>query len=766
MTNSSRSKKTIFYVSGFADIAGGGQRSFFLLAKNLDLARFRMVVLCPAPGEVSREVLRLGVEVRFLGIPPLRTWKLWRIPAYIIKFRGIAARSGADLIHCDTLDTALLAGLAFCGLPLVFHARASDTGSILDQVVPFFCDRIICVSKAVTARFTGVAGLFARLQVIYNGVNTEEFSPAISGAALRNEYGIAPEVPLLGYCGQLVEEKGLKVLVEAFEIINREFPESRLILAGRGAFKAELQRLVRGLKLEDRVIFTGFIENIPEFMAALDVFVLPSFVKEGLARVLLEAMACGKPVISSTSGGNAETVLDGVTGYFFAAGSQQELARKALALLKNRGLAKNMGEAGRARAEQDFSISRTVLGIHKLYNELLQGGGVPPVKFPDREKIKAAVKEIYLAVRKILLRAIGPLIRGRAVSPAGFIPKKILLIRVDRLGDMTLSTPVFKALKDKYPDAELHVLAAPAAGALISADPHVDKVISWGGSLARRLRTITELRRGRYDAAIDPLNGYELKPALLAFFSGGGIRLGYAAYGREVFFNVTSAPPPGRVHFSQEAPYLLRLLGIPEILIKPELFASAEAAAAAEKILKEAGFLKEDFIVAIHPGGVYSSKRWNLDRFAEVAAGLVRRYSAKLLLIASGDEQQLVDQLSAGLPGKGISLKAVDLRPDILCALMRGSRLFIGNNSGPLHMAAALGIPGVSTMGPADPVKWPPLGENQVVLRSNLPCSPCNRGNCKNHECMKDITVEMMMKSVETLLAGKDAEKKEQTDEN
>lgn len=368
MTNSSADKRTILYVSGFSDIVGGGQRSFFLLLKNLDRARFRPVVLCPGPGEVSREVSALGCEALFLEKPRLRSWKVWKVLSYIRRLRGIVSASGADLLHCDTLDTAFLAGLSFTGLPLVFHARVSDKGAILDKVVPFFCDRIICVSGAVAERFPGAG---AKIQVIYNGVNTEDFRPGVSGAAFRARFGIPVEAPLLGYCGQLIEEKGLKVLLEAFKLVNREIPASRLVFAGRGKLEEELKNIVKEAGLGKKVFFTGFTEEIPGFMSALDVFVLPTYHKEGFARVLLEAMACGKPVIATPVGGNAETIVDGVTGFFFPARDHGALAAKLLALLTDKGLAARIGQAGRHRVVNNFSIKRTAEEIHSLYSALL-----------------------------------------------------------------------------------------------------------------------------------------------------------------------------------------------------------------------------------------------------------------------------------------------------------------------------------------------------------------------------------------------------------
>lgn len=362
----------VLYVSGFSDIVGGGQLSFFLLLRNLDRSRFRPVVLCPGEGEVSRRVSGMGIETLFLEQPKLRTWKLWEIIRYAASLRRLIRAAGAGLAHCDTLNSAFLAGLAnlFGGIPVVFHARVSGSGGVMDKIVPFLCDRIICVSRAVAARFAGSRYFSDKVRVIYNGVDTAEFTPSLSGDEFRKRNGIPSAVPLVGYCGQLVETKGLAVLIEAFRIIKNTVPESRLVLAGRGDFEGGLRAKVRGLNLEDSVIFAGFVENTPQFMAALDVFILPSFWLEGFSRALLEAMACGKPVITTPLGGNIETVVDGKTGYFSPAGSPAILAEKAGSLLRDKDLAGKLGKNARQRAVELFDIRRTAQDIHKLYDEL------------------------------------------------------------------------------------------------------------------------------------------------------------------------------------------------------------------------------------------------------------------------------------------------------------------------------------------------------------------------------------------------------------
>jgi ADP-heptose:LPS heptosyltransferase len=110
---------------------------------------------------------------------------------------------------------------------------------------------------------------------------------------------------------------------------------------------------------------------------------------------------------------------------------------------------------------------------------------------------------------------------------------------------------------------------------------------------------------------------------------------------------------------------------------------------------------------------------------------------------------------AAGGAGRGNIIQVVNVRADVLSALIGKSRFFIGNNSGPLHIAGALKIPSVSTMGPTDNVRWSPLGPDQVVLRSGPACGPCNRGSCGGHECMRALTAAAVLESVDRLLAAR-----------
>lgn len=369
--------------------------------------------------------------------------------------------------------------------------------------------------------------------------------------------------------------------------------------------------------------------------------------------------------------------------------------------------------------------------------------------------MRNVLKAFYLNLRAFLLNVAGVFFPSEAPPLAS--PARILFIRIDRIGDMVLSTPAIRAIKEKYPSAELCVLASPVTAPLLAADPRVGKVIVWDSSRGWRgaLETVRKLREARFDLAIDPRADYEIKTALIAFASGAKVRAGYALYGRGIFFNLRAAPPKERGHFVEEAFEVLKPLGIKRAGREPELCISGGAEAEASAFLKNSGADEKDFLAAVHPGGCYPSQRWFPDKFVEVIRGLMEKHNARVLLIGSGQERELVDDIadraSKG-PDKKNIIKIIDFKMDVLSALIRKCRIFIGNNSGPLHIAAALRIPSVSTMGPTDPVRWRPLGSDQIVLKGNAPCDSCRRGSRGTHECMKDITAAMVLASAERLL--------------
>lgn len=211
-----------------------------------------------------------------------------------------------------------------------------------------------------------------RIEVIYNGVEPEEFAkPRVP--SLRDAWGFPPDVPLLGYVGQLDERKGIATLLKAFGRVRDQVTNARLVLAGRGPLSDLVERETKRNGWEGAVRLVGFTDDIAGVMQAIDVLVLPSF-WEGFGSVLIEAMAAGKPVVTTNVSSMPEIVTDGITGYLVPPGDPALLAARCTDLLHDPALRRRMGEAGRERARRDFTLERMVDHLEDLFRRAVAEG--------------------------------------------------------------------------------------------------------------------------------------------------------------------------------------------------------------------------------------------------------------------------------------------------------------------------------------------------------------------------------------------------------
>lgn len=326
-------------------------------------------------------------------------------------------------------------------------------------------------------------------------------------------------------------------------------------------------------------------------------------------------------------------------------------------------------------------------------------------------------------------------------SPIAGKPKAILLIRLDRLGDLVLSIPVIDNLRLSFPDADITILVRKYLHGLAGIIQNIDEVIVYEGLI----NTARALRQHDFDIAIDMLFDYKLKSAFLAFFSGASKRVGFQGGFREIFFTDSiKSEVKGRSMVDINLD-IIKSLGIPVKVRTPRIDLGN---------VSETG---KDTVV-IHPGGYYPSQRWDADRFAEIAKRIKDDYEVDVIILGGPGEECLVEGMMRKLKDVKIEVAFSDMQ-DLALRLSRSS-LLICNNSGPLHLAAALGVPTVSTMGPTDPNLWWPQGENNTVIRKDLPCSPCGKGRCKKHKCMESITVEEVFDKVKGVLDGAGAVKR------
>jgi glycosyltransferase involved in cell wall biosynthesis len=211
-----------------------------------------------------------------------------------------------------------------------------------------------------------------RLTVIQGAVDSHRFHPRIAGDHIREEFGLDPQTPLVGIVARIAPSRGHLLLIEAFALVHAAIPAARLLIVGKGEFRPRVEEQVRDLGLADAVIFAGYREeDLPEILAALQVFVLLAPGSEGSCRAVLEAMAMGKAVVATRVGALADIVLDGETGLLVDPLSPTALAHAISRLLRAPEQAQQMGLRGRLRIEQGFSRERQVEDVLRLYDWLL-----------------------------------------------------------------------------------------------------------------------------------------------------------------------------------------------------------------------------------------------------------------------------------------------------------------------------------------------------------------------------------------------------------
>ena len=200
----------------------------------------------------------------------------------------------------------------------------------------------------------------------------------VSANGSRGKFGLSESDQVVGFVGRMVGEKGIIELVEAMGTVIKAIPGAKLMMVGdtldddrdRGV-KEVVRQEISTNGLASKVVFTGFVEDVPEVMSAMDLFVLPSH-REGMPRTVIEAMAAGKPVVATDIRGCREEVLEGVTGLLVPVNSPQPLAQAIIKILSNPEMARKMGKAGRKRAEEFFDEDLVLDREIEVYQELVK----------------------------------------------------------------------------------------------------------------------------------------------------------------------------------------------------------------------------------------------------------------------------------------------------------------------------------------------------------------------------------------------------------
>lgn len=360
---------------------GGLENGVVNLINRLPQYRHAVLALDHCDPAFCQRVSAPGVEFISLHKPPGQTLKL--APRFLAELR----RLRPDLVHSRNL-AALEMQLPswWAGVPARVHGEhgwdVDDLGGVsrrhrwMRRAFRPFVQHYIALSTDLQQYLDRRIGVPAsRLTRICNGVDTERFAPAAQRECPPGSPFADPRLLVVGTVGRMQAVKAQTLLVDAFIATLQAAPglreRLRLVLAGDGPLRVECEQRLQAAGVADLVWLAGERRDVPAILRGLDAFVLPSLA-EGISNTILEAMACGLPVLAARVGGNAELVAEGETGLLVEAGSVAALRDGLLRLAGDPGVAAAMGRAGRQRAEQQFSITGMVSAYADVYDRLLK----------------------------------------------------------------------------------------------------------------------------------------------------------------------------------------------------------------------------------------------------------------------------------------------------------------------------------------------------------------------------------------------------------
>lgn len=366
---------------------------------------------------------------------------------------------------------------------------------------------------------------------------------------------------------------------------------------------------------------------------------------------------------------------------------------------------------------------------------------------------KVIIKRMYLFCRALSLNLLGRIMV--CIAQKEFKKeevKRILVIKLEKIGDLVLSIPILRELKSNFPHSYIAILVNDYSKDIVSADSNINEVLLYKKSIAGLFKLIKKIQDEYFDLVIDLTgNDKEFIPVLISYLSKAKYTVGLNQSGRGFLHTIKVNYDPKDKPLTELMFDIMKPLGIYSNDIIPRIDVSPDARIFADGIFSKFNIKDNDLMIGIHPGGYYPSQCWPEIGFAKVADELIKRYAACVFIISGCVEKPIVFKIVESMRNKPQGI-INDITLQQLMGVISHLDLLICNNSGPLHIATALGIPTVSTMGPTLPERWRPRGKNHIVIRKDIACSPCNLGRCRTHECMELITPGDIIAAVEVQL--------------
>src|SRR3972149_8851754 len=357
---------------------GGVQQQLLSLLKAYSRERFNPIFLCLGP----KEEMGKEIEETKIGFIPLNKLRYNRFsPGIVLELHRLMKKKQIHVVRTHRYRSNLYGRLAafLAGVPVIIAAIHDNYRTdkrpkrrIMNRILSKITDKIVAVSEDVKEdiiRYDSIDS--SKIEVIPNGIDVERFNPEKNTTDIRKEFSLEDDDIVIGFIGRIVPAKGLEYLLNALPYLKEEFKSIKLLIVGEGSLVEELKERAKKNNIFDNILFIGRRRDIPEILASINIFVMPS-IAEGLPNALLEAMAMGKPIVTTEVGGIPEIVKNGFNGLLVPPRDTLSLSKAIKRFLGNDRLAAKLGQAARDLVHDNLSIKAIAQKWQSLYVSILK----------------------------------------------------------------------------------------------------------------------------------------------------------------------------------------------------------------------------------------------------------------------------------------------------------------------------------------------------------------------------------------------------------
>jgi len=683
---------------------GGVETGTLDLAKYLVRAGHKAVVVSNG-GELVKELESSGAIHYQL---PVHKKSVFVMVKMVGRLAEILEKEEIDIVHARSRVPAWIAYFATRRTSAIFITTCHGYYNKHPfSYIMGWAKRVIVLSNVIARHMMEDFRVpYERIKLVPRSVDLERFKYASPDTRRSEEFNV-------GIIGRITPLKGHLHFIKAMAKVIRVIPRLKIWIVGdtppsREAYKEQLQVLVRRLGLWHCTEFLGTQRDIPAILSHLNLLVLATTTHEAFGRVIVEAQACGVPVIATEVGGVVDIIEDKKTGLLVPPADPTSISEAVIRIFKDPVLAQNLAENAYKKVKEKYNVKLMVENTLDVYKDALSNF-------------------------------------------------KILIIKFSSLGDIILSTAALRSIKDKFgQNYKISFLIQEESKDVLLRCPYIDELLvcdlnNKDKGIKGILNLGAMLRKRNFDLVIDLQNNR--KSHILSFLTLSQNRYGYDNKKLGFLLNHRIKDEKPLIDPISHQFRILKMMGVELKDWRLELWPSEADDQYIEELLSSEWISANQKIVGIN---ISASQRWlskiwpqeNMIRLCEELG------SGDIRVVISGTEKDLPQANALMSMVKNTKLINACGKTTInqLACLIKRCKVYVSADSSPLHIAAAVGVSFVALFGPTDPRRHLPMAGDCQVINKDLPCSPCYKAKCLSKKCMKLITAEEVLEAIEKLL--------------